>query len=595
LLDTDAVEEGVTTIVELLCERSTRLPGFEGYRFKSYSAGQHRTLSYRTLANQAEAVAAELQAHAEPGTRVILLQPPGPEFLAGFMGCLYAGVIVIPASPPHREADFERLNMVIEDSGATVILAPSKLRTDKLRLHMREPAGGLKWIDLDLIAEDRAAAWRKPDLTGESIALIQYTSGSTGTPKGIKASHSNLLYNLEQIHQCFGHSRGDRGVIWLPPYHDMGLIGGILSPLYSQIPVTLLSPMDFIQQPFRWLETLSEERATVSGGPNFAYDLCIRKVTSEQRARLDLSHWRVAFSGAETVRASTLARFAETFRSCGFRPEAFLPCYGLAESTLLVAGNTRERPPEIRVMPASPPAEGETPAGPRLEVVSCGTPRGQRVLIVHPETLEPCVDEQIGEIWVAGPSVAQGYWGREAETQAVFRARCKGAVEGEFLRTGDLGFLAGGQLFVTGRLKEVLVIRGRNVFPQDIELTAQRCHAALRLNGGAAFLVESGEAEPRLVLVHEIESAKIGDKSYAELRGDIQEAITKDHGVRVHEVRFVAPGKVPRTPSGKIRRGACREQWVAGNLEAWEPVRRQPGRSATEHPLQAARPAGGKP
>lgn len=591
------VEEAVTTIVALLRQRSTQLPGFEGYRFKSYSAGQQsRTLSYRALAIRAEAIAAELQAHTDPGTRVILLQPPGPEFLAGFLGCLYAGMIVIPAAPPHREADFERLNMVIEDSGATVILAPSKLRTDKLRLHMREPSGGLKWISLDLITEDRAADWRAPELTGDSIALIQYTSGSTGTPKGIKASHANLLYNLEQIHQCFGNSRGGRGVIWLPPYHDMGLIGGILSPLYSRIPVTLLSPMDFIQMPFRWLETLSEERATVSGGPNFAYDLCIRKVTSEQRARLDLSSWRVAFSGAETVRASTLARFAETFRSCGFRPEAFLPCYGLAESTLLVTGGAHERPPEIRLVPSSPPAEGEMSAGPRLEVVSCGTPRGQRVVIVNPETLEPCTDEQIGEIWVSGPSVAQGYWGRELETQAVFRARYKGSVEGEeFLRTGDLGFLADGQLFVTGRLKEVLVIRGRNVFPQDLELTAQRCHAVLRPNGGAAFLVESGEAEPRLVLVHEIESAKLGDKSYAELRGDIQEAVTRNHGVRVHEVMFVAPGRVPRTPSGKIRRGACREQWLAGQFEAWEPVRRLPGRSGTELPTQAARSAEGKP
>ena len=348
-----------------------------------------------------------------------------------------------------------------------------------------------------------------PAFDQDSLAFLQYTSGSTATPKGVMITHGNLLHNSSLIQTCFESTPDSRGVFWLPLFHDMGLIGGVIQTIYCGGSSTLLSPVAFLQRPLRWLETISRCGATISGGPNFAYDLCVEKSTPSQRAALDLSRWRVAFNGAEPIRAETLDRFAAAFAPAGFRREAFLPCYGLAEATLLVSGNKAGSPPVTLSVDPSALAQGEIaeppPGSPGKPLAGSGTPApSQVVVIADPKTRTPCLDNQVGEIWISGPSVAKGYWKRAEETKEAFGARLAGHEAAQFLATGDLGFLSKGVLFVTGRLKDMIILHGQNIYPQDIEATAERCHPLLRAGSGAAFAIEAGGVE-RLVIVQETE------------------------------------------------------------------------------------------
>jgi acyl-CoA synthetase (AMP-forming)/AMP-acid ligase II len=381
------------------------------------------------------------------------------------------------------------------------------------------------------------------------------------------------LHNSALIHQCFEHHSESRGIIWLPPYHDMGLIGGILQPLYGGFPVTLMSPTDFLQKPFRWLQAISRYRGTTSGGPNFAYDLLVRKATPERLENLDLSSWDVAFTGAEPIRAKTLDRFAETFAPCGFRREAFYPCYGMAETTLIVSGGQKTTPPVFlhveataldcnRVVPVLPNCGHRT-------LVGCGQVcSDQKVVIVDPESLTRCSDNQVGEVWVAGASVAQGYWNRVEESQQAFQAYLADR-EGPFLRTGDLGFLHEGELFITGRLKDIIIIHGQNYYPQDIELTVEQSHPALRPNCGAAFAVEV-KGEERLVVVQEVERSYLRSLNTNEVVGNIRQALAAEYQLQVYATALVKTGSIPKTSSGKIRRSACRTAFLAGTLEIVE-------------------------
>jgi acyl-CoA synthetase (AMP-forming)/AMP-acid ligase II len=405
---------------------------------------------------------------------------------------------------------------------------------------------------------------------GEDLALLQYTSGSTGAPKGVMVSHSNLLANLAGMHDRFGYHAETRAVTWLPPYHDMGLIGGILQPLYSGAPMTLLSPISFLQRPLRWLRAMSRFQATATGAPNFAYDLCVQKIKFEQRESLDLRRWEAAVNGAEPIRPDTLERFVEAFGPCGFRREAFLACYGLAEATLMVTGVSKSQSPVFarvdrtalerhKVRPASP---GDVKA--RL-LVGCGhSLPDQSVLIVNPSSLTRRGRAEIGEIWVAGPSVAQGYWGRPKETAETFQAHLADTGEGPYLRTGDLGFIEDGELFVTGRLKEVIIIRGRNHYPHDIERTVEGSHGALRPGGGAALGVELS-GEERLVIVQELEY-RSGSVERREVIGAIRQAVAENHDLEVYDVVLVEPGSIPKTSSAKVQRLACRAAYLSGTL-----------------------------
>jgi acyl-CoA synthetase (AMP-forming)/AMP-acid ligase II len=414
----------------------------------------------------------------------------------------------------------------------------------------------LCWLSTDDLDETAAADWHPPDVSANSLALVQYTSGSTGQPKGVMISHGNLLHNQRMIQAAFGHSEKSVGVGWLPLFHDMGLIGNVIQPIYLGTSFTLLSPLAFIQKPVRWLRAISRYRGTTSGGPNFAYDLCARKVTPEQAAGLDLSSWDVAFVGAEPVRAQTLARFAAAFEPHGFRPQALYPCYGLAEATLFVSGGVKGAGPVTRAVD-----------GPAPTVVGCGHCwDGQTMRLVDPHSLRPCREGEVGEVWVSGPSVAQGYWARPEETVQTFRAYLGESGEGPFLRTGDLGFLHDGSLFITGRLKDVIIIRGRNHYPEDIELTVQASHPALQSGAGAVFSVEA-EGEERLVVVQELQAGGRRHLDHNEVVGDIREAVARHHELEVFAALLLRSGSIPRTSSGKIQRHACRDGYLARSLD----------------------------
>jgi acyl-CoA synthetase (AMP-forming)/AMP-acid ligase II len=464
-----------STLVELLRFRASEDADRIAYTFLLNGDVEEGHVTYGELDLRARAVAARLQALGARGERALLLYPPGLEYVAALFGCFYAGVTAVPAYPPRRNKTDPRLRSIVADCAPTLALTSRELlgEAEGLCAHTPELAG-LRWMATEDVPSDEAEGWRDPGVSGETLAFLQYTSGSTAAPKGVMVSHGNLLHNFAVIEGFCGYTPATRSVIWLPPYHDMGLIGGILQPLFTGYWAALFSPVAFIQRPARWLEAISRYRATSSGGPNFAYELCVHAIRLEERAGLDLSHWEIAFNGAEPVRAETLRAFSEAFAPNGFRSQAFFACYGLAEATLMVTGSDPAELPVERAVDAEELGEGavqDAPEGSYWLVGSGRSASSQRVRIVDPATLRACAPDRVGEVWVAGPSVASGYWGRPEATAETFGAYVAGTGEGPFLRTGDLGFLDGGELFITGRLKDLIVIRGRNHYPQDIEQT----------------------------------------------------------------------------------------------------------------------------
>lgn len=551
------------TLIDILRDRALRQPEQVAYTFLVDGETQTVSLTYRALARRVGAIAGRLQDCCQKGDRVLLLYPPGLEYVAAFLGCLSAGVLAVPAYPPRPNRSLERLLSLVGDAGATVVLTTPEILTQLDQL----PLQGLK-----VLAERDWGEQELPELALGELAFLQYTSGSTDTPKGVMVSHRNLLDNLAGIQERFGYSTESRGVIWLPPYHDMGLIGGVLQPLYSGFPVVLMSPLMFMQSPVRWLRAIAHHRATTSGGPSFAYEHCVQKIKQEQIVDLDLSRWQVAFNGAEPIQAEILDQFAELLKPCGFQREAFSPCYGMAEATLMVAGKGKGTPGVVKRLQRSALERHEAIAAPEddtdgLSVVSCGQSlAGQVLRIVHPETLQVLTDGQVGEIWVAGASVALGYWHRQEETDKTFRITLPKIEEKAFLRTGDLGFLDGNELFVTGRLKELLIIRGTNYYPQDIEKIVKNCHPSVSLNSGAAFTVEIARVE-QLVVMQEVNRTALNHLDGNEVVGSIRQAISQHYDLQVHDVILLKPGKIPRTSSGKIQRSICRINFVTGTMK----------------------------
>jgi acyl-CoA synthetase (AMP-forming)/AMP-acid ligase II len=561
------------TLIDLLHDRANSPSGQSGYSFLQEEIVDR--LTYQTLHQRAMAIAATLQqCLPQPiGARALLLLPPGLDFITAFFGCLYAGMIAVPAHPPRRNQKMERLEAILRDADAILALTTQELKTDLATGLIEHPKlAKLQWIAIDALPIQESANWQKPDLNPNSLAFLQYTSGSTGSPKGVQISHGNLIHNSGLIQRSFGDTSDSSGVSWLPPYHDMGLIGGVLQPLYVGAPMLLMSPMTFLQKPFRWLQAISQFRATTSGAPNFAFDLCLRKVTPEQRQNLDLSCWEVAFTGAEPVRAKTLETFAQTFADCGFRPEAFHPCYGMAETTLIISGGQRLEPPLVRSLNSAALEQNRVAIEPEgRSFVSCGQVLpGQSVVIVDPQTRQCCQSDQVGEIWVSSPSVAQGYWKRDQETAQAFQVKLEESPE-TYFRTGDLGFLQDNELFITGRLKDVIIVRGQNHYPQDIELTVEQSHHSLRSGCGAAFTTEIN-AQEQLVIVQEVERTALKQLHLEEIAGNICQAITAEHGLQVWAIALIKTGSIPKTSSGKIQRRACREKWLQDELvivEQW--------------------------
>ena len=510
-------------------------------------------LSYAELARRATAIAAELQRHGEAGDRALLLFPSGLEFVAAFFGCLFAGIIPVPAYPPDvakPERSLAKLHAIAADCRPRFALTTAAF----LPMLERVAPAGARCVATDACDPALAEAWRAPALSADDVAFVQYTSGSTGAPKGVVLRHHQVIAN--QVSVDAGMGPVETVVGWLPIFHDMGL-GNVLQTLCAGTSLVLMSPVAFLKRPARWLEAISHYRATTSGGPNFAYELCVRRVNDEERARLDLASWKVAFCGAEPVREATYERFTAAFEPSGFSRAAFYPCYGLAEATLFVTGHRRGTPPVSRAFSASALERGDVveagdaTATDRRVLVSCGTPSPtEDVRIVDPELLTPATG--IGEIWVRGPGVASGYWGRGHEGSGFGATLADGT--GPFLRTGDLGFVHGGELFIAGRSKDVIIIGGRNLFPQDLEATVEAA-APIRKGCCVAFSVES-DGDERLCVMAEHDGSPEADTVRA-----IKQAVVEHHQVAVFDVVLVAKGDLPKTSSGKVERHACRRAY----------------------------------
>ncbi len=545
-----------------------------------------QTWSYGELDQKARAIAARLQALGLAGERALLLYPPGLDFVAGFFGCLYAGVVAVPAYPPRRNRNMRRIESIAEDARAAAALTHSDIagRTESV-LETDSGLRGVKWIATDTIDDDDADDWQPTNVRPRDLAFLQYTSGSTGSPKGVMLAHSNVLHNCALITAAFEAGRDAVGLSWLPTYHDMGLIGGVLNPVFCGCPSYLMSPMLFLQKPIRWLQAISTYRVSISGGPNFAYDLCTNKITDEQLEGLDLSSWGLAFNGAEPVRRETLERFFRRFSAYGFRRQAFYPCYGMAETTLIVTGGARRKSPVVRCFDGTALDEGRVvaaaPDGDRGRyVVGCGRAlHDERIEIVDPDTHTRLAEGTVGEIWIHSASVGQGYWQKPEETQATFRAHLADEPGTQFLRSGDLGFFHQGELFVTGRIKDLIIVRGVNRYPQDIEMTAERADRRVRSGATAAFAVDVDGRE-RLVIVSEVERS--GQDDSEDIIQAIRREVTAEHELPPDAVILVRSGSIPKTSSGKIQRHACRQAFLDNTLLViaqrllWEDAKREP-------------------
>jgi acyl-CoA synthetase (AMP-forming)/AMP-acid ligase II/acyl carrier protein len=564
-------EHDFSTSVDMLRYRAIQQPDQLAFTFLPDGEIEGDRLTYGEMDRLSRAVAAKLQALGLSGERALLLYPPGLDYLTAFFGCLYTGVVAVPAYPPRNQRNTPRIQAVVADAQAVIALTTSEILSKvQSLLGEKTNLGNLQWLVTDNLDHGIEQSWQEPQIDRETIAFLQYTSGSTGTPKGVILSHGNLLHNAAMTYRLMGHSSSSKFVSWLPTYHDMGLIGGILQPLYGGFPCVLMPPAAFLQRPYRWLQAISRYKGTTSGAPNFAYELCVHKIAPEQFNTLDLSCWSVAFNGAEAIRSDTLERFWAKFAACGFRKQAFYPCYGMAEATLMVSGGLKTAPPVLATvqkdaLERDQVVEAETDNENVCTLVGCGqTLPEQQIVIAHPETLTRCSPSQVGEIWVFGPSVGHGYWNAKEETEQAFCAYLSDTGEGPFLRTGDLGFLHDGELFVTGRLKDLIILYGRNLYPQDIERTAEHGHLALRPNCGAAFSVEV-DAEERLVVVQELEFRQKPDVE--EVAAAIRQAIAEEHEVQVYAVVLIQPGSIPKTSSGKIQRRACRSHFLSGKLD----------------------------
>ncbi len=587
-----------STLVELFRSRALQQPEQRMYAYLVDGEIEAAHLTHEALDRQARAIGAILQSYRARGERALLLYPAGLEFIPAFFGCLCAGVIAVPLPAPNMaqpQRTVPRLRAIANDAQPMLVLTTSSILAKVEGLFTQAPElRTLHWLATDKIAASAADEWHEPAVAANTLALLQYTSGSTAAPRGVMVSHENLLQNSANISQAFEIGPETVSVTWLPFFHDMGLTNGIVQPLYGGRQCVIMAPQSFLQRPARWLQAISRYKAAISGGPNFAYEMCARKISPEHRDGLDLSSWKVAYNGAEPVRAETLKRFAAAFSSCGFRPSFFYPCYGLAEATLIVSGGLMKDEPvlcttRVAALEHNGVAEASDAAQNARTLVGCGRAMPDtKIVVAHPESMTACAPDEVGEIWVSSPSVTQGYWNRPEETEQIFHAYLADIGEGPFLRTGDLGFLRDGELFVTGRLKDLIIIGGRNLYPNDIEFTVEQSHAAVRPGCCVAFSVDVADDE-RLIVAAEVErryqperhqlNGEARDRSPASSHNrrspadldavvrTIRRAVAEEHDVRVHAVVLLRAGGIPKTPSGKIQRRVCEARFRDGTLE----------------------------
>jgi acyl-CoA synthetase (AMP-forming)/AMP-acid ligase II len=496
------------------------------------------------------------------------------DFIIAFFACLLAGVIAVPMMVPRRASSRDASAAILADCSPRFAMTRRELLTDaRPDLKERFRTGEIDWVFVDsCTAGSEQPPVRFPLLTRDDVAFLQYTSGSTSAPKGVIVSHGNLIENSEMIRIAFGNTRKSTHVCWVPLYHDMGLILNVLQSLYIGALCVLMAPVSFMQRPLSWLRAIHDYRAEVAGGPNFAFDLCVRRHRPEEIQGIDLSCWKVAFNGAEPVRANTIDRFASTFAPYGFDAKSIYPAYGMAEATLLISAGHRGIGPVTRRTDRDALQRNQIVAPAQAQdaqiLVGCGRQLvGERLAVVDPETRMPLGPGLVGEVWVAGPHVAQGYWHNLEATALAFGAQM--ALEGTqcWLRTGDLGFLdEDRELYITGRIKDLIIIRGINHYPQDIEETVQDCHAALRRHCGAAFSVPDQEGQEQLIVVQEVERTSRRQIAIEEIVASIREAITREHEVAAREIVLIRTGSLPKTTSGKIQRNLTRQMFLTGAL-----------------------------
>jgi acyl-CoA synthetase (AMP-forming)/AMP-acid ligase II len=571
------------TLSSLLAERARVQPERTIYRWLRDGEVESATLTYGELARQARRIASRLAHFISPGDRILLVYPPGLEFIPALFGCLYAGAIAVPAHPPAREAGADATQALVRIAENCTPVACLTLESIARQLQGTDPHGlrSVEVIATDAVYGGLETEFAPHPARPDDLALLQYTSGSTGDPKGVMLTHAAILHNERDIARAFQHdvlSPDGVGVCWLPFQHDMGLIGNVLQALYVGRACYVFSPVTMLQRPIRWLEAISRYRAHTSGGPNFAYEQCARRITAEQKAGLDLSSWRIAYIGAEPISPAVIQSFTEAFAECGFRPEAFYPCYGLAEASLMVSGGSALAPPVIRRFRVGAnrtvrvdDADNSGDVSTEQWLVGCGHARdGSSIAIVDPATATECDSGQIGEIWFSGPSVAQGYWNREQESHSVFQAPLVGRTPSHWLRTGDLGFIHDGELFVCGRLKDLIVIHGQNHSPEDIEQTVAGLNPAFRAGLTAAFGCTI-DGEERLIVLQEVDRAA-REIDAAELDRLIRRAVAERHQIQVHDIALLQHGALPKTTSGKVRRHAARENYLRHELKHWQPL-----------------------
>lgn len=554
----------------LLQWRSEQTPTAIAYRF--LNGDQEDVYTYAKLDDRVRVIASQIQAvTSNRQSRAVILVPQGPDYVASYFACLYAGVIAVPVYTPKKNQKQTRLLSIIQDCSPEVILTTQDVLSN-FKSSLSDDLIGIPSVIVDAFSGFSKDDYKHVNVESEEIAFLQYTSGSTGSPKGVMVTHANLMHNSAMMYEALGHNDESRIVSWLPAFHDMGLIAGVLQPIYGGFEAVLMTPVSFLQKPVRWLKAISDYKGTTSGGPNFAYDLCVQSVSNEEADLLDLSSWQVAANGAEPVRGSTLDNFVSKFKRSGLDSKSMFPCYGMAEATLLVTGGDKYLPHhtvclDVDELQKNHAIESIKDATQSYEVVGCGRVyKNQVVKIVDSDTKLLCGPNIIGEIWLSGGSVAKGYWGREKESEQTFNAYITDSNDGPYLRTGDLGFIKDEELFITGRLKDLIIIHGKNHYPQDIEFSVEGCHQAFQEGGCAAFSIDS-DGEERLVIVQEIKREYL-------LKLDLEEAITivtkmvsDSYHIKVYGVAFIKPFSLCRTSSGKVQRHACKSAFLSEELK----------------------------
>ncbi|NOY49184.1 MAG: AMP-binding protein [Chlorobi bacterium] len=565
----DAAVNGSETYIEVIKNRVLEKPEHVVFRFLNDGVNENESLTYRQLELRSKALGAKMQEYGKKGDRVLLLFPPGLSYVASIFACFYSGFIAVPAYPPRRNHKLTRLNTIIADSGAGISIISRKVYNDIERNFADdEKLKSIRWIIYEDVSDDDALKWADTGIFPGDIALLQYTSGSTGNPKGVMLSQLNLLYNSEYIHRTFEFNSSSVGVNWLPIFHDMGLIGGVLQSAYLGLTNVGMPPTAFLKNPLNWLKAMEKYGGTTGGGPNFGFDYCLEKISDEDKKLLDLSKVKTFYCGAEPVRKPTMEAFSKEF---GIETRQMYPVYGMAETTLIASGGYQSEAPKYISLKSDKLSKGKVEIATddydrKVELVGCGHAWMETVIeIVDPGTFNKLPELNVGEIWVAGPTVAKGYWEKPEETERTFNAFIKNSGEGPFLRTGDLGFLNDGELYITGRLKDMIIIRGVNYYPNDIEFTIQKNSADFRQNGGAAIPVIK-DGKEKLVIVQELERTALRKDNHDELISLIRERISDEYELDVYAVCLIRTGSIPLTSSGKIQRRQTKYDYLNKQL-----------------------------